>query len=205
MKGKIRLWLIGVAGCLVLAAAWGLMVAPRTALADHKGTPHGKGGGGGGGETEDIIYVVDVVYDPDLHGGFIPVAPIYLPTCPAETKGTYRAFFPRHDPCATVVTSTGYELTDDIVLHVLTNQDGDITSFQLVGQDVIGREGIVHESELVVFDPPVIPSPFGFVLHVDVDNLAIWKLDKHRRTGGAKRVEIVGDISIGDLLYTPIP
>lgn len=41
MNGKIRFWLLGVAGCLILAAAWAVLVDPGTALA--KGKPNNKG------------------------------------------------------------------------------------------------------------------------------------------------------------------
>ena len=44
MNGKIRLWLLRVAGCLILAAAWSILSTPGAALA--KGKPPGAGGGG---------------------------------------------------------------------------------------------------------------------------------------------------------------
>ena len=40
---------------------------------------------------------------------------------------------------------------------------------------------------------------------VDIDNIEIWKYNKHRNVGGAKRVAMVGYISVGDLVYTPLP
>ena len=154
----------------------------------------------GGGD--DVIYQVQLVDGQD----FAYQKPLYAPGCLAETFGGYSARFERHDLCATVVTDSGYLLTDDIAFDALTDQNGHIETFQLWGQDVIGKEGIIHHSVVVTFAPPVSPSDTGFVLHVHADNLAVWKLDKHKRGGkGAKRVEIVGYISIGDLVYTPKP
>ena len=146
-----------------------------------------------------IVYKVDVVSHIDTF-----VAPTYLPTCSAQTpEGAYGAVFPRHDPCATVTTSTGYRLTDDIRFLVPTNRSGQTISVQLRGQDVIGKVGIMHESELITIDPPFTPpTSGGFTLHLDVDNLPIWKLTHHL---GGKRTVIVGYISLGDLVYSPNP
>lgn len=154
------------------------------------------------GQASDPIYKVDVI----AHNADLFVAPLYLPTCSAFTRDqkgpgvNYSAWFTRHDLCATVTTSTGYKLTDDISLRVVTD-NGVIVSVQLRGQDVIGKQGIAHETELVPVTP-VIPVESGFILHVDVDNIPVWKLDRHL---GGKRVEIVGYISLGDLVYSPNP
>ena len=183
-------WTLGLVACLALAIA---------SFADHK-PGHKKPGGGGGGGSK-------LIFDVAFENGDPPIppyqAPTYLPPCLAHTggKNNYSALFPRHDLCATVTTSTGYQLTDDIGVTVNTTK-GLITSVQLRGQDVIGEDGIAHESELVALTPPVAPSDAGFTLHVHVDNLPIWKLSRHL---GGKRVEIVGYISLADMVYTPQP
>ncbi len=181
-------WTLGLVACLALAIA---------CFADHK-PGHKKPGGGGGGGSKLIFDVVFENSEVTLYD-----APTYLPLCLARTggKNNYSALFPRHDLCATVTTSTGRTLTDDIGVTVNTTK-GLITSVQLRGQDVIGEEGIAHESELVALTPPVAPSDAGFTLHVHVDNLPIWKLSRHL---GGKRVEIVGYISLADMVYTPQP
>ena len=128
-------------------------------------------------------------------------APTYTPACLADTKSSYSAWFERHNLCATVVTSTGYALTDDISLQVATTK-GLITSAKLRGQDIIGEEGIMHESESIPILPPVSPSSTGFTLHIHADNVPIWKLHNHL---GGKRVEIVGYVSLADAVYTLKP
>jgi hypothetical protein len=140
--------------------------------------PPGKGGG-----KDKVTFEVSVV-NPEAT---LYDVPTYLPTCTATSGGnnSYTALFDRHDLCATVTTSTGYQLTDDIVIQVNTTQ-GLITSVQLRGQDVIGEEGIMHESETVAITPPVTPSTSGFTLHVHVDNLPIWKLTRHLGGSGWK-------------------
>ncbi len=201
---KVGLCVTVVTACLVLAGLWIVLATPETALAGKPEKPPGQdkdkpgGGGGGGGKDEPTIFTVEL----SQHLTSSP----YLPTISAETKGgIYSAWFERHDLAATVVTSTGYELKDDISLHVETNRDGNIISFQLFGQDVIGRDGIMHQSEVVIIDPPVTPSDSGFTLHVDVDNLEIWKTNRHLSSNKPKLVEMVGKISVGDLIYTPLP
>ncbi|MCH7557617.1 MAG: hypothetical protein IIB56_09205 [Planctomycetes bacterium] len=197
---KVGLCLMVVTACLVLAGLWAVLAVPETALADHK--PGHDKPGGGGGKDEPIIFTVDVVEDRDRTE---QPTYLYLPTCSAETRGGgFSAWFARHDLCATVVTSTGATLTDDIGLQVETNKDGNIISFQLFGQDVIGRDGIMHQSEVVAIWPPVVPSMDGFTLHVDVDNLEIWKTNHHLRSNKPKLVKMIGEISVGDLVYTPV-
>lgn len=156
--------------------------------------PPGKGGG------KDRVRFVVTVVNPEAT---LYDAPTYLPTCAATTseQTSFSALFDRHDLCATVTTDTGVQLTDDIVIRVNTTK-GLITSVQLFGQDVISEEGIMHESEVVAITPPVAPLDSGFTVHVHVDNLPIWKLTRHL---GGKRVDIVGYISLGDMVYTPQP
>jgi hypothetical protein len=199
---RVQTYLIVAATFFMLAGLLAVLAIPKTTLAAKPDKPPGQDG---------LVYTVALEFDPEapehediiLSGGFN--APTYLPECVAKThEDTYIAVFERHNLCATVTTSTGYTLTDDIGLHVGTNKAGNIISFQLIGQDVIGREGLIHKSEIVTIDPPIIPSTEGFTLHVDTDNIEVWKYDKHLNTGGAKPVEMVGYISIGDLVYTPV-
>lgn len=163
-------------------------------------------GGGGGGSTTEVLYQVDVADDSALDND----ATLYNPSCDAftrEQKGpgvSYTAYFDRHDLCATVTTSpSGETLTDDIVIRVGTNEAGEIVSVQLTGQDVIGKEGVFHESEVVQIDPPVVPSADGFTIPVNADNLPIWKCDRH--TSCHNRFEIIGEIAIDQMIYSPAP
>lgn len=152
------------------------------------------------------VYSVQVVG----HEGIAFQAPTYAPTdadpdCLAQTPaGTLVAFFPRHDLCATLITDTGYALTDDLSIQVKLDRQGRISSLFVAGQDVIGEAGIMHISDTVVFDPPVPVTREGFVLHVDVDNLAIWMTDHHLLRNKPKKVQMVGRISLGDLIYVRV-
>jgi hypothetical protein len=179
-----------------LLAAILLLALPGMAVNCDKNPSHPSCSGGG---TQGATYTVAVKADPLWSPG--PTTPTYAPACAAETPGanSYAALFPRHDLCATVTTSTGAQLTDDIVIRVPSHQ-GLLTAVQLAGQDVIGEEGIAHESEQVPLLPPLEPSPTGFTIHVHADNVPVWKLSRH--TGG-KRVEIIGYVSIADLVYVP--
>lgn len=148
------------------------------------------------GKPSPIIYKVDVT----AHD-YVFTAPTFLPTCSAETRGAYNAWFPDHDPCATVTLDSGYRLTDTVMVRANTDSNGNIVSVQLRGQDVIGKAGIMHETEVIQV-VPTFPSSLGFTIHVDRDNIPVWKLSRHR---DGSRVEIVGYISLGDLVYSRKP
>ena len=80
--------------------------------------------------------------------------------------------------------------------------DGDITGVQLFGQDIVGNDGIAHESNL---SPVVLPDGAGFTLHVRAAEVDLRKLDTHRPMKKSKRVEFVGTFTLGDMIYTPDP
>ena len=111
----------------------------------------------------------------------------------------------RHDLCATLTTSLGNTLTDDIFIVTVKNKSGDIIGVQLFGQDIIGDNGIAHESDVLEVDPTVQPDALGFTLHVHAANVDLWKLDTHRPMNKSNRVDIVGTFSLGDVIYTPDP
>lgn len=170
----------------------------------HAGDPE-CGGGGGGGSGGEVLYQVTVADDT----GFDSTAPVYNPTCDAftvEQKGpgvSYAAIFDRHDLCASVTTSDGKMLKDDIVIRVTTNSAGDITAVQLTGQDTIGKEGIFHESDVIELDLPVFPDEAGFTITVNRDNVRIHKCDRH--TSCRNRLESIGEIALDLMIYSPVP
>ena len=194
---------------LMLGVTLALGIATSAAVADHCRGQHrndpGCSSDDGGGSASEVLYQVAVVDDT----GFISEAPVYNPTCDAftvEQKGpgvSYSAFFDRHDLCATVTTSDGMTLTDDIVILASTDAAGDIVSVQLGGQDTIGKEGIYHESEIIVLDAPVTPLPTGFTIMVDRDLVPVYKCDKHLKC--VSRVDLIGYIALDLLIYSPTP
>lgn len=173
----------------------------------HAGDPGCDGGGSGGGDggsAGDVLYQVTVADDT----GFDSLAPVYNPACDAftvEQKGPgvlYSAIFDRHDLCASVTTSDDKMLTDDIVIRVTTNSAGEITTVQLTGQDTIGKEGIFHESDVIVLDTPVVPDATGFTIIVNEDLVPIYKCDRH--TSCRNRLESIGEIALDLIIYSPV-
>jgi hypothetical protein len=194
---------------LIVAFVFALAGAPNVAVADHckgkhKNDPSCDSGGGGGGSG--IIFSVSFVGDP-----LAPGSNLFLPSCTAQTPASSgnsfatTAIFPRHDLCATLTTSDDATLTDDIIIQTVTTRSGDIIGVQVTGQDIIGEDGIAHESDVLDVDPIVQPDGAGFTLHVHATDVDLWKLDTHLRKKKSKRVEHVGTFSLGDMIYTPDP
>lgn len=198
--------------CTVVAVGLALAGAPGTGFASHCKGKHkddpgcSDGGGGGGGSGGGVVFSVAVVGDPDAPDGNY----LYLPSCTAQTPSSggkldATAIFPRHDLCATLTTSEGHTLTDDIIIHIETARSGEVIGVQVTGQDIIGEDGIAHESDILPVDPPVMPDEAGFTLHVHAADTDLWKLDTHRVMKKSKRIEWVGTFSLGDMIYTPDP
>ena len=131
---------------------------------------------------------------PSIALGANPYVPNSTPQTPA---GSGRGFntttlFPRHDLGATLTTSMGDALTDDILIQTVTIGSGDITGVQLFGQDIIGGDYIAHESDVLAVDPMVPPDGASFTLHIHSADVDLWKLDTHRPMKKSKHVEFVG-------------
>ena len=196
---------------LILIAA---MMMPATGFAHcdedkHAGNhPHCTGNGGGKDGGKNNAQEIGVHADssvPNLG------APVWAPTDTLDTcvlqKGPGNGLsgaFPRHDLCATLM-STGDSLTDDIIIIVDTDNLGNVLSVQVQGQDKIGGDGIVYISDEVVPDS-VVNNPDGtMVIHVDAEIVSLYKCDTH-----VLKQKSVCDIPSGifalhDLVYSPVP
>jgi hypothetical protein len=153
--------------------------------------PSCKGGDDPPADTE-IQFHVEVVTDSANDNPWSPdpgTCAAY--TIPGDTS--FRARFARHLQCAPecwlYLDQTDEFLTDDIFLN-LSVKKGTIQGFELSGQDTIGREGIMHESDTVNLDVPVPDNP----------ELGFDQLSGHL---AGRRVQTAGVIQIGKLVYTP--
>jgi len=168
-------------------------------------------GGGGGGSTsdDDVQYHVEVLTLSD--GSDFPWSPEYPwspdpGTCAAYTApgGTgFRVRFPRHMQCVPecwiFLEEMGVNLTDDIALN-LDTKNGQFTGFSINGQDTIGREGTMHESDVVPLDQ-VIPENPDAVFEIPIySDISVYRLKGHL---SGRRVGLAGVIQIGKLIYTP--
>ena len=92
-----------------------------------------------------------------------------------------------------------YALTDDVKLITLQDKSSKrITHVRLLAQDVIGEAGIQHNTDWIPVAVPVVADRIGGTLHVHAANVEVWRLSGH--TDGV-RVEMIGRISIGDVVY----
>jgi hypothetical protein len=209
-------FIITAAALMGLFVATGSFAPPANADCPHKGNPDhkhcsngGGGGSGGGGKESDPSYEVAFIagevmcVTPLFNPGDL-AAPIVATTVERKGRGVgYSAKYPRHltDGGPTLTMNTGAQLADDVTIIVGTNELGQIVSVQIKGQPEIGQEALAHESEVVQLMQtvdPLVDEPF--TVHVDTDFIPVWQLSKHL---GGKRVEIVGQFCLGDMLYTP--
>lgn len=153
---------------------------------------------------------------PDVVRGDLPAgeadAPALESTCPAApTSGSsgWAVVFGNSgclivdiQPPFWVGSTAPYRLTDDLLINVRQEKgkNGRITHVRLAGQDVEGPDGIWHDTDWVAVAEPVVPTTTGFTLHVHALNLAVWRTDSH--LAGGNRVEIIGHVSIGDVVYS---
>ena len=113
--------------------------------------------------------------------------------------------------------TTTVTLTDGVGCNVYLDKKGRVAGLRVRGQDVPGEEGIMHvsydsatDSTILPIDPPVDPAEHTdasgvFTLHVHLDGIEIWKTDSHSISKKMKLVEMVGTISIADIVFTPQP
>ncbi|HYN80712.1 MAG TPA: hypothetical protein VES88_04360 [Gemmatimonadaceae bacterium] len=135
-------------------------------------------------------------------------APALTSSCPSTgfTPNAWAVVFGKSGclvvtPLWASATYTEYALTDDVVLQVqLENgKNGRITHMRLNAQDVDGEAGIWHNTDWIAVAQPVVPTKAGFTLHVHAKNVAVWRYNSH--LGDGNRVEIIGTVSIGDVVY----
>ncbi len=157
---------------------------------------------GKGKGKDKVVFSVKLV-EAD---GFNPINPILLTGCDGWTDpGQYSINWERHDGCATI-TPTPAEgvgivtLTDDPYMKVVVRR-GRIIEIQFEEQDVIGPEGIQYSTNKITIDPPIVPNAEGFIIPVREDGIEVWR---HKGHTGGPRVEMVGYISIGNIVYEPI-
>ncbi len=184
----------------------------------------GKGGDGGGGSASennfDVALADHVPGDPACTGGcdtWFTTNTLYAPVCLGDTPGSSHNFSVRMPDggdapptnCAVVTlndaggspqTTGAVQLTDDIGFHI-PSRKGTISSVEYFhAQDVIGEDGVWHQSLAMPLAATASADDDGFVLHVHQSSVEVWRHDKHQ---GGKPVELVGYIAIGDLVYTP--
>lgn len=145
---------------------------------------------GGGGGTSPLVADA-VTGDFSSTGGTALVS-----IGPAETSKAYAALW-KHSRCGDITpTGSAYALTDDVTVHT-RSRAGKIVAVWFSAQDVIGDAGIMHETDEIAVTP-FKPNASGFTLHIHADAVQVWRLSGHLR---GDRVEMIGTISIGDIVY----
>lgn len=163
---------------------------------------------GGGGSDTNVPLAVAVVHDGMTMPPFL-----FEPDCEAQASSIKNlwAYFPRHTTCATLITSSGYLIADDIVIRVKIEKKKagalpKVISVQVIGQDMDGAEGLIHQSDVRTNIESVESIGGGsFVIHVHENNVPLWKCDGHLLKGQTTCEEPAGTFAIHDMVYTPDP
>ena len=139
----------------------------------------------------------NLVGDVTLHSGLGYVAAPLVSTCPGTVASNYSVQF-KHSQCLVFrPTGASYDLTDDVAVNV-TLKRGAVTQIQIRAQDVIGPDGVQHETDQIPISPPTLANAAGFILHVHADQVPVYRLSGH--IGGA-REGVIGTMSIWDVVY----
>jgi hypothetical protein len=129
---------------------------------------------------------------------FVPVDPLLVSTCPGNLYSDGSVTWPRFTECVVIQPAgSTYALTNDPYIQ-LTKKAGLITHVTLHIDDVVGAEGVQHETDPIPVIPAVALGGAGFVLHVHGDRVPVYRLSGHI---GGKRVAMIGTISIADIVY----
>jgi hypothetical protein len=213
----MRRFSLSLLGSVLIASLLAAVVAPASAA-----PKSGKGGGG-----TKTVTLGDFIAHP---GAFTPLSPLLVSRCSGTATLQMMIEWPRHDLCVATafVDANGAvlsldagvkpfgsiadpdrvkelcepdELCDDPELTISKKKDR-IHAVRLYIQDDIGADGIMHETDVVIVDPPATIDKCGFVVHVHADNVPVWRLSGHL---GGPRVAMVGTVSIGDIWYRPDP
>ena len=84
---------------------------------------------------------------------------------------------------------------------IYEKKKGKIVGVYFFEQDHIGQDGMQHSTDTIELESPVTPLAEGFTIPVRRSDIEVWK---HKTHNGGARVEMVGTICIGDIIYTPI-
>jgi hypothetical protein len=172
---------------------------PSLAPAEVSLSKGGKGGSSGGSQGADIIRGDLVLSTAD--------AAALATTCPSAgfSKNSWTLVFGKSGcliitPLWASVLYVPYALTDDLIVNVQQDgRNGPITHIRLAGQDVDGPEGVWHNTDWIAVAQPVVPTTAGFTLNVHARNVEVWRTDSH--LAGGNRIEMIGTVSIGDIVY----
>ncbi len=207
---------------LCAAALLGIALPVDTTYAHCKGKHSDetdcKHGGGGGSDTNVPLAVAVVQHNSAAAAS----SPLFEPDCEAQASSIKNlwAYFPRQNTCAKLFTDntdgTGSielpQIEDDIVIRVKIEKKKSgapltVISVQVIGQDVVGPEGLIYQSD-VITDKTFFVESIGegsFVIHVHADNVRLWKCDGHLLKGRTTCLVPAGNFAIHDMVYTPDP
>ena len=166
---------------------------------DNPGTTTNQGTEVKSGSSGNALWADVIVGDSGCPTLPSPLAPSSLAsTAPGDVTDSYHVRWAHTQGLIVRPDGSSYSLTDDVTLNVrLRTNDMALTAVTLYGQDIIGPDGVMHDTNDIAISPQAA-VPTGFTLHVHASGVTVYRLSGH--TGG-KRVRPIGTICIGDVVY----
>ena len=154
-----------------------------------------------GGKVK-TTYTVDVIKG----SGFIPTTnALLLSTCEGTSISTnYAVNWEKHTTCIVITPDPPLgkdevTLSDDPAIYI-SQKRGKIVSIGLAIQNIDGPDGILHSASKILVEPPFTPTATGFTIPVRQNDIKVWR---HKGHIGGPKVEMIGSISFGDIVFTP--
>lgn len=156
----------------------------------------GGGNGGGGGKTNVAFTVTATLGDFCLAG-----APENFVSTRSATTSTTSLWTTWEGDGVVVKPAGSSVLLGDDASLVPEKKKKDLVALIMSIQDISGPDGMYHSVDNIPLAESAQESPEGFTLHVHADKVDVWRHTGHM---GGPRVEVVGTICVGDIVYKPI-
>ncbi len=159
-----------------------------------------KGGNGGGGQVNEVLY--DVIIERGDYKGTITSAELITSDCNATAQSMPYAITWDESDCFDITPTTttpGSEVTLTLNPFMSVKKTSEISSVAFYMRDKPKDEGGSRYATSSTLVERVVRSNDGVIIvHVHKDQIDVHQL------AGRKLLGVIGTISIGDIVYTPI-
>lgn len=159
--------------------------------------------GGNKGQSDVVLFDVVLIKPDGVHFDY----PTLVTTCNGSSSSqSYGISWPKFSECVVIAPSLVEKKDGDLPLTNdpfmgLGKKRNKLTKVSFKIQDVVGPDGILYKIDGFKIQPPEETSLSAFTVEIRKDRIEVWQYSGHI---GGKRVKLIGYISIGDIIYTPV-